>query len=173
MNHCEECGFTYDSVAAGDIPAALRSVGGRLTERVRSVDAAAVRMRPSPEVWSVLEYGCHIRDVFRFQRERVDLALREDTPEFTPMRRDERVVEDRYNEQDPSVVADEIAARADELAATFAALSPAERERTCVYGWPEKAVRTLTWVGRHTVHEGEHHLQDITSPAGSGSGSGS
>src|SRR5260370_1338741 len=63
---------------------------------------------PVPASWSALEYGCHVRDVLRFQRDRVALAQAEDTPEFVSMRRDDRVLEERYNEQYPTVVAAEI-----------------------------------------------------------------
>jgi hypothetical protein len=27
--------------------------------------------------------------------------------------------------------------------------------------WPEATERDLGWVGRHAVHEGEHHLMDV------------
>ena len=33
--------------------------------------------------------------------------------------------------------------------------------RRCVYNYPEPTEVTLLWLGQHTVHEGEHHLQDI------------
>jgi len=29
------------------------------------------------------------------------------------------------------------------------------------YPWPAPAERDVAWVGRHTVHEGEHHLMDV------------
>jgi hypothetical protein len=32
---------------------------------------------------------------------------------------------------------------------------------TMVYGYPEVAERSLSWVLVHTVHEGEHHLLDV------------
>jgi len=54
---------------------------------------------------ALLEYACHVRDVLRFQRERVALAQAEDRPRFASMRRDERAVAERYNDQDPAVVA--------------------------------------------------------------------
>ena len=34
--------------------------------------------------------------------------------------------------------------------------------RTCVYNFPEPSVRTVLWLAQHTLHEGEHHLWDIT-----------
>ena len=54
---------------------------------------------------------------------------------------------------------DDLDANGDRLADAFAALSPADWERTFVYH--EEGERTLLWVAQHTVHEGEHHLLDI------------
>ena len=116
---------------------------------------------PAPDVWSPLEYACHVRDVLRVQRERVELAQREDEPTFAPMRRDERVVEDRYNEQDPAVVAAEILAAADAL--DRHARRPRRRgwQRTGIYNYPEPALRTVEWIAIHTAHELLHHRVDI------------
>jgi hypothetical protein len=84
---CSECGYVYGRLAAADFPDALRSVGGRY--RSALVDAsqpgALLRARPKPDVWSPLEYACHVRDVLLTQRERVLLALVEDQPTFAPM----------------------------------------------------------------------------------------
>jgi hypothetical protein len=33
--------------------------------------------------------------------------------------------------------------------------------RRLVYNWPVAAQRDLAWLGRNTVHEGDHHLMDI------------
>jgi S-DNA-T family DNA segregation ATPase FtsK/SpoIIIE len=77
------------------------------------------------------------------------------------MGREERVVNDRYNEQDPAVVAAELMAAAAVLALDFAALDDAGWRRVGVYNWPERAERSMLWLGQHTVHEGEHHLGDV------------
>lgn len=58
--------------------------------------------------WSALEYTCHVRDVLAVQRERLVSALTEQRPLFAPMRRDERAVEQRYNEQDIDAVLGEL-----------------------------------------------------------------
>ncbi|MEV4755896.1 DinB family protein [Micromonospora sp. NPDC049559] len=159
MRHCDECGFDYPSVPAGALPERLRGFGARYAA---ALDAARhPRRRPAEGVWSPLEYACHFRDVLRVQGERLALALRETEPEFLPMGRDERAVAEAYNEQDPAVVLVELAGAARELADGFGALDPAELARTGVYPWPRREVRTVLWLGRHTVHEGEHHLMDI------------
>ncbi|WP_422769378.1 DinB family protein [Plantactinospora sp. WMMC1484] len=159
MDHCDECGFDYPSVPAAALPGRLHEFGTRYSTALSA--ARDPRRRPAEQVWSPLEYACHMRDVLRIQRQRLTLALAVEGPEFTPMGRDERAVADAYNEQDPAVVLGDLVAAADGLASAFAPLGPAELDRTGVYPWPERQTRTLLWLGRHTVHEGEHHLLDI------------
>ena len=77
------------------------------------------------------------------------------------MRRDERVVEERYNEQDPAEVSAEILAAADALMDTLEALDDDGWQRTGIYNYPEPAPRTVEWIAVHTVHELFHHRMDI------------
>ena len=157
---CAECGYEFDSLSSGDILRELTSLAAEHERLLSSVDAGRLRAHPLPAAWSALEYGCHVRDVLRFQRERVALAQAESTPRFASMRRDERAVEDRYNEQDPVVVAGELAAAARLLAASLKALDTAGWQRTGVYPWPAPEVHTVAWIGRRTAHELAHHLFD-------------
>jgi hypothetical protein len=85
------------------------------------VPAEHLRLHTRPGSWSALEYGCHVRDVLTVQRDRVLRAQAEQTPRFASMRRDERAVDDRYNEQDPRIVGAAIAVAASELMSTLAA----------------------------------------------------
>ena len=163
MDHCEECGFVYASGPRDELHGRLRDFGSRFRATVGA--RGDVRRRPAPEVWSPLEYACHVRDVLRVQRERLALALATHEPEFVPMGRDERAVDERYNEQDVEVVLTDLAAAADALADAVAALTPEQWQRTGVYPWPARQVRTVEWVARHSVHEGEHHLLDIARQA--------
>ena len=77
------------------------------------------------------------------------------------MGRDERVVNDRYNEQDPAVVRAEVLAAAETLASFLDALDDAGWRRTGIYNYPEPEPRTVEWIGIHTVHELLHHRGDI------------
>jgi DinB superfamily len=161
MDRCDACSFVYADLATADAAGRLRSLAGAYRDRLATHDVTTLRRRPDPETWSPLEYACHVRDVFEVQHERTLLALEEDTPTFVPMGRDERVVERRYNEQDPLVVATELGAAADTLAATFEGLDEAGWARTGIYNWPTPTERDLAWLARHTVHEGMHHLRDV------------
>lgn len=95
------------------------------------------------------------------QRDRLAQALVHDDFMPQPMRRDDRVTELRYNEQDPVAVADDLAANAMTLATYLENFSETDLARTMRYGYPELALRPLSWVAVHTVHEGEHHLLDV------------
>jgi DinB superfamily len=158
---CSECGYSYGSLARPDIPPEIRGYGLRYAELLDGTDGPSLRAHRRPGVWSALEYACHLRDIYGVQRGRVLQATTEDTPEFAPMRREERVLEENYNAQDPLVVASEIASAADSLARTLEDLDDTGWASTGIYHWPTTAVRTVDWIGRHTVHESVHHLADI------------
>jgi S-DNA-T family DNA segregation ATPase FtsK/SpoIIIE len=160
VDQCDECGFIYATVSAVGLPGRLEAAGPRFVATLATIRDP--RRRPAPSVWSPLEYTCHVRDVLRVQSERVALALRADNPEFVPMGREERVTADAYNTQDPQTVLAELAEAANNLARVFDALSPSQWTRTGIYNWPTVQSRTILWLGRHTVHELEHHLLDLT-----------
>lgn len=165
MDQCEECGFIYD---LNDAPAASGSVRSRIAEVVallRRRDADLLTRR-SPEVWSPLEYGCHLRDVLLVQRERVLAARRTDRLEIAPMGRDERVEHDGYAQQDPQDVARQLTDAAQLFAGVLDRLGDEDWAREVVYPYPEPTGRSLKWVALHTVHEAQHHLADIRSQLG-------
>jgi hypothetical protein len=160
MSPCAECGYDYDALDRAAVLVAVPALAREHCSLLAAGAAERLRAHPRPASWSALEYGCHVRDMLVFQRERVILAQAEDTPAFVSMGRDERAVQERYNEQDPAVVARELAAAATELTVTLGALKDAGWRRTGLCQWPEPAIRTVEWIGRRTAHELAHHLFD-------------
>jgi hypothetical protein len=160
---CAECGFSYD-LARDEISAYLERNAVAFVARLHDLDDVAVRRRPDPEVWSPLEYACHVRDMLRVQLERVDLIEREHEPLCAPMGRDERVVNDGYNDQNPAVVAGDLLTAARTLATRLERLGEAGWQRVGVYTYPTTQRRTVEWIGAHTVHELQHHRRDISTP---------
>lgn len=163
---CDECGFDYERVSDADVPAALRRFGQRYRAPLtRGLPGEALgdllRAHPQEGVWSALEYACHVRDVFDVQRQRIERMLTEDLPTHEPMDREDRVTRDAYNDQDPVAVADQLAANAETLATTLEALDADQWKRPGIYTYPEPTERDVSWVARHTAHEGQHHLLDI------------
>jgi hypothetical protein len=59
-----------------------------------------VSTRPDPEVWSALEYGCHVRDVFVIMDVRLGLILDRENPEFPNWDQDATAVAEHYDEQE-------------------------------------------------------------------------
>ena len=123
--------------------------------------ALTIRTRPSRRIWSALEYACHIRDVFLIQRERLYLTLVEECPSFARMYRDERASLARYGAEDPEDVGRELKVAAEMLAWAFEGLDEIQLQRRCIYNYPDAQERTVLWLGRQAVHEGEHHLHDV------------
>jgi hypothetical protein len=166
VTRCDECDFSYDELARDAIALAIRQLAERYVARLSPVPADVahdlrLRAHPISGAWSALEYACHVRDVLAVQRERIQQAQVEDTPEFVPMGREERVVNDRYNEQSPATVAAELAAAAEAFADDLDELDAASWQRTGVYSWPTREDRSVEWIAVHTVHELLHHLKDI------------
>lgn len=160
---CAECGYSDDAVTPADAVEALRKFGRRyrapLTRFLPGEDGdALLRARPAPEVWSALEYAAHVRDVFDWYDRWVRETLAEDRPVLEGIGRDEAVKEYRYNEQDPVAVADELAANAERLAATFETVPEDAWDRVGVRRGEERTVRLFA---QRAVHEGNHHLLDI------------
>lgn len=161
MERCAECGYDYQQVPREGLPSVIRHLAAEHAARLTLTAADQLRARRSLRVWTPLEYACHLRDVLTVQRERIDLALAVDQPTFTSMRRQERVVEERYNQQEPSDVAEQLQHAAAFLADRAASLNDDEWVRTAIYNFPETRPRTVEWIVRHTIHEQTHHLLDV------------
>src|SRR6266851_3804520 len=120
MAPCEECGYDYEALSRGEILAVVPDMAAQNRNLLGSVPAERLRAHTRSGSWSPLEYGCHVRDVLIVQRDRVLRAQAQQTPRFESMRRDERALEERYNEQDPVAVGAAIAAAATELTSALA-----------------------------------------------------
>src|SRR5271168_4426528 len=113
---CPECGFDTQSFAREEIPAMTRANAAAWRAPLAAAGAAD---RPRPDRWSALEYGCHVRDVFRLYDYRLGLMLTEDDPLYPNWDQDETAITSRYAEQDPAEVAAELTVAAASLAGRF------------------------------------------------------
>jgi hypothetical protein len=153
---CPDCGVDPASIQVTDVPDLVRENAARWVRVLARPDASH---RPRPDVWSPLEYGCHVRDVFRLFDARLALMLDEDDPAFANWDQDETALAERYHAQTPAVVARELAAAAEHVAASFAAVEGAQWERTGRRS--DGAVFTVRSFARYFVHDPLHHLWDV------------
>jgi hypothetical protein len=150
----------WELVGRAEIGPRIAAGAGAIVGVLRS-SAASNTTRPSPERWSTLEYGAHVRDVLLHVRDRFVIGAVEHEPEFKPLYRDERVALGLYARDDAATVSSELDAAAGLFVRTFAAFDEEQLARLCRYSYPTVSTRTLLWMGQQVVHEVEHHRGDV------------
>jgi hypothetical protein len=155
---CPDCGCD-SSTRPRDQIVPLIEINARTWPTLLGGSTARLRQRPQDEQWSLLEYACHVRDVFERYDERLRLMLDQDNPTLANWDRDRSAVDDRYNEQDPAMVAAQIVVAADRLGASFRSVTDEswERRGTRIDG----ADFTVDGFGRYMIHDPMHHLDDV------------
>jgi DinB superfamily len=158
QRECPECGFDARAIAKEEVADLVRENA----EAWQEVFAGRtdLRLRPRPDVWSPLEYACHVRDVFRLYDQRLKLMLSEDDPTYPNWDQDATAVEERYPEQDPQRVIIELRLAAEAIAASFAKVEGDQWRRT---GNRSDGARfTVDTFARYFIHDPIHHLNDVT-----------
>jgi len=153
---CPECGFDARTVELNDLADLIR-INATAWRTVLGLDDASVR--PADNVWSPLEYACHVRDVHRVFRGRVEQMLTEDDAKFENWDQDRAAIDDDYGSQDPATVADELVAAAEAVAATYSGVSGDQWERRGTRS--NGSEFTVDTIGRYHLHDAVHHLFDV------------
>ncbi|MEV7974076.1 DinB family protein [Cellulomonas sp. NPDC089187] len=157
-DRCPDCGFGAADVRFDQLAGTVRD----LIPRYRAaLGRPAATVRPSPQVWSVLEYGAHVRDVHRVFAERLALMLSLDDPLFANWDQDATAREDRYDLQDPGQVAEELTDAAEAWAAALDRVRADQWERTGRRS--NGSVFTVETLGQYYLHDVVHHLRDIAA----------
>ncbi|MGV1007958.1 MAG: DinB family protein [Dermatophilaceae bacterium] len=161
---CPDCGFDPTGVEPVSLPALIGTALSDWPAVLARPDAA---LRPAPQIWSPLEYACHVRDVLRLFAERLHLMLDRDTPTFANWDQDATAVSRRYWEQDPARVGADIATAGEAAAVAFGAVRADQwRRRGIRSNGSEFTVETL---GVYFLHDLQHHQWDVrTTPPSSG-----
>jgi hypothetical protein len=167
---CRECAIDYPQVSPEQAVAAIAAQPGQVGSAVLGIPDQQLRQRPNPETWSILEYVCHLRDVYAATAIRLYRTRTEDRPALEPVFNDLRATGFHYNSRNLPAVLDEMADNVDGIRA--------EVDRVPDGGWDRQAtrrpdeVRTARWLLRQAMHEGSHHLGDIAAVARRVSGAG-
>jgi hypothetical protein len=156
---CPECGFDARAQRRDEVGALIRGNAGDWTALLHDRDEEWWRRRPRPDMWSPLEYACHVRDVYDLFARRLAMMLGEDDAQFPNWDQDATAVESDYAAQSPPDVVAALAANAGALADAFDALNPEQWERR---GTRSDGARfTADSFARYLLHDVVHHVADI------------
>ena len=156
---CPECGFDAATYPRESYAKNVRENAAAWTVVLAG---ANLSVRPNDDTWSVLEYGCHVRDVFRVMDGRLRLLLDQDGPVFQNWDQDETALEERYDLQNATIVAGELRDAAADFADRWDSVAPPQWDRagTRSNGSPF----TVATLGVYGLHDVIHHLWDVSSP---------
>ena len=153
---CPECGFdaaAVDVAQMGDLIRANAAAWPSLVCHERS------GQRICDDRWSALEYGCHVRDVYRIFDQRLQLMLDQDAPAFANWDQDATAKADEYGRQVPARVATDLLVAAAILADRFESVTDSDWQRT---GFRSDGVAfTVESFARYLLHDPVHHLHDV------------
>jgi len=153
---CADCGFDASVFDSTRTAHALRDQVVRWASVFKRED---VRARPQSDVWSPLEYGCHVRDVFRKFDERLKLMLETIDPAFENWDQDATAIEDRYDLQNPETVAQELSEAGLSLATRFDSVNQDQWRRRGFRS--DGSVFTVDSIAKYLMHDPVHHLWDV------------
>lgn len=156
---CQACRVSYQEISVERAGQVIRSVPTSVREAIAAVPPQALRSRPNSGTWSVMEYVCHLRDVYVIYTIRLYRARTECRPMLEPMLNDLRARRFRYNDRDVEAVLDELAANASGFLEEITRVGQDDWDRVVTRLPGEQ--RTALWLVRQAMHEGQHHLSDI------------
>lgn len=156
---CDECGYEAWATDRGGLAAQVRTTGATwrgLLGRGRLVEVAPTS---GDRTWSVLEYGCHTRDVFELFEARIRLMLKKRKPPTMKSWDPQQAAKDGgYASQDVGQVAWDLASNAGKVADILDRVSDEE--------WQKQGLRsdgaefTVESIVRYMLHDVEHHIYD-------------
>ncbi|MDN5805326.1 MAG: DinB family protein [Microlunatus sp.] len=155
---CEQCGLSAGEIPVDEVPERAFVAAEEWVAILRS--SPAVGARPTPGVWSPLEYGAHVRDVYRLFDQRIAAMVTEQVPTFANWDQGEAAVVGRYAELDSDVVAAELETAAVAFVDRLRSLEPRQRERRGRRS--DGREFTVASLSRYLLHDVIHHLWDVT-----------
>ena len=155
---CDACGFEAAAVPREQLGERFFVAAEEWVQIIR--ESPAVEVRPAPAVWSPLEYGAHVRDLYAITAQRLELMLTQDDAVFADWDQDEAARTGAYAEQDPERVAEELEAAAQRLVSQVAEIEARAWERRGTRS--NGSVFTVETFLQYVLHDVVHHLWDVT-----------
>ena len=164
---CAGCGLTSTDGDSAALAARLRDEADKWATLLATADDHQMRVRPTPDKWSALEYAAHVRDLLSVMAERTMRTLVENEPELGWWDHEAAITDGWANESDGAAVAEDIARNAAHFGQVLDHV-PAD-------GWERAATRgdtdrfTVELLARYALHEVVHHRADALNSLGAAS----
>lgn len=156
-NACPECGCAAQNFALEDIAPTARSIEPLWRDALSAPHAS---QRPAPQVWSVVEYGAHIADVLTIMRERLELMLAYDNPNFANWDQDQAALDGGYAQCEADTVMTQISSNLELFASAYEHVQPEQQDRTGMRS--NGSAFTVLTLGQYALHDLIHHGWDVT-----------
>jgi len=154
---CDECGFEWETDVAGI--AAIVARGPIGIREALNGDDAALRRRPRPHQWSVVEYTAHLADALEWYAGRLERILDEESPQFDAFDWDAACEERRYNDRAVTDVLRSLDGAVDHLLRAMARFGAVGWHRAGIGS--DGTLRPASVLATRAAHEVVHHAFDI------------
>jgi hypothetical protein len=161
---CDECGAEVSQIAVPQIADVLRASIEEWCQILVAQDAdpGQLMSRPSPSVWSPVEYALHVAEVMDLFQERIYRMLTEDDPRFENWEPEQAA--SAYVGKSPAEAASALVGASERFGAIYDSLHPTLWERS---GRRSDGYRyTAASLGRYFLHDNFHHLFDVRRQLG-------
>lgn len=156
---CAECGYKPDDLSREVLAARVRASAAAWRDMLGRGGVVSQPPHGETRVWSILEYGCHVRDVFDLFEDRIRTMLKKrKPPKFKDWNQEDAAASGSYAEQDADKVAYALASNAGKVADVL--------DRVSGDDWAKRGLRsdgaefTVESIARYLLHDVEHHLWD-------------
>lgn len=153
---CNECGQDVRALNPKQIAGLVRGSVDLYTTVLQHGD---VRLRPSPQVWSPLEYCAHVSEMYEVMTRRLELMISQEAPTFANWDQDEAAIHNNYASLSPEHVARQLNDSAAGFAGVLEGLEDSQIPRR---GYRSNgSVFTVATLSQYAWHDAVHHLHDL------------
>ena len=144
-----------------DILSRLEKGPSALAEATRGLDGEALRRRPIPDKWSIVELACHLRDAERIYAERFTKVAHQDRPAFWLADNDRLAEKLHYRDADLASVLKEFRRLREDTLVLLRALPHPVWQRTGRH--PRRGEETLEQIAVHLAEHDRGHIEKVRS----------
>ena len=156
---CPDCRADVLGIPLDNLGPRTRTLGGAWRTLLARGGSLATRPTEGERTWSVLEYGCHVHDVFEVFEERIRTMLKKrKPPTFRNWDPDQAAIDGDYANAEADHVAYALAVHAGKVADVLDRVGGDEWDKGGMRS--DGAEFTVESIARYLLHDVEHHLWD-------------